>query len=341
MSFALTSIINLWSSCTLKLSICIPTYNRAQMLREALWSFLPQLNNEVQIVISDNASTDQTPDVVSEFCKSFANTIYYRCDRNMGADLNYLKVVDLAQADFCWLFGSDDTPSPNAINYVLESITSGIDILLFNRIDCDRALIEIGSKSWLKSPRNFISFTFMQQKTVKEYFQSARSIGSIFSYLSVIVFRRAKWASTTYDTRFTGTAYSHASILLTMLRDGASFRYDSRPIVNCRLGNDSFASDGKIKRILLDLNGYRMIGEVIFQNHPTIQAGIHRILCREYPMLFLIEPLTGLDCHRADDLRSAFCAIGYSRWRWNAALILARIRVPWLHMRSKMSEYIK
>jgi glycosyltransferase involved in cell wall biosynthesis len=52
-----------------KLSICIPTYNRAQTLRETIDSILPQIlgNFNIEILISDNASTDDTPSIVCEY----------------------------------------------------------------------------------------------------------------------------------------------------------------------------------------------------------------------------------------------------------------------------------
>ena len=56
------------------LSICIPTYNRASFLKEALSRVLSQLsqikdNNKIELLVSDNCSTDNTAEVVSEFNK--------------------------------------------------------------------------------------------------------------------------------------------------------------------------------------------------------------------------------------------------------------------------------
>ncbi len=54
------------------LSICIATYNRAEYIGETLESIIPQVTDEVEIVIVDGASTDNTSSVVKhyiEVCK--------------------------------------------------------------------------------------------------------------------------------------------------------------------------------------------------------------------------------------------------------------------------------
>ena len=50
-----------------KLSICIPTYNRAAYIGETLASIISQSNDDIEIVIVDGASTDNTADVVTSF----------------------------------------------------------------------------------------------------------------------------------------------------------------------------------------------------------------------------------------------------------------------------------
>ena len=62
------------------LSICIPTFNRSSYLRNTLNSIVSQqefLSEKVEIIISDNASTDETPDVVKEFTAKYSNIHYF------------------------------------------------------------------------------------------------------------------------------------------------------------------------------------------------------------------------------------------------------------------------
>src|SRR3989338_7717414 len=75
------------------LSICIPTYNRAHYLKECLDSIVAQFNDSevrdnVEVVVSDNASLDKTRELAEEYCRKFNNIKYFRNNENIGFDLN-------------------------------------------------------------------------------------------------------------------------------------------------------------------------------------------------------------------------------------------------------------
>ena len=73
------------------LSICIPTYNRSAYLRRSIESLICQpefLDGRVEIVVSDNASQDDTGSVVKVYCDRFDNVSYYRNSENVR-DQNY------------------------------------------------------------------------------------------------------------------------------------------------------------------------------------------------------------------------------------------------------------
>lgn len=68
------------------LSICIPTYNRSRYLAVSLNNIIKHANTfygEIEIIISDNASTDDTATVVSDAQNSFGALFYYRNDSNL------------------------------------------------------------------------------------------------------------------------------------------------------------------------------------------------------------------------------------------------------------------
>ncbi|MEI7474770.1 MAG: glycosyltransferase family 2 protein [bacterium] len=87
------------------LSICIPTYNRAKYLDKILESLVIQnaflTTDEIEIVISDNCSEDETQAVVKKYVDLFADKIkYHRNEVNMGADKNYENILALANGTF-------------------------------------------------------------------------------------------------------------------------------------------------------------------------------------------------------------------------------------------------
>ena len=73
----------------------IPTFNRAGWLRESIESVLAQTFTDFRLIVSDNASDDDTPEVV----RSFATTgfDYLRTERNVGPIANLNRLIALAE----------------------------------------------------------------------------------------------------------------------------------------------------------------------------------------------------------------------------------------------------
>ena len=71
------------------LSICLPTYNRAERLKDALDALAAQAGDGVEICVSDNGSTDATPEVLAAAAKKFPLK-WRRSDRNRGVARNIL-----------------------------------------------------------------------------------------------------------------------------------------------------------------------------------------------------------------------------------------------------------
>lgn len=107
---------------TIKLSIAIPTYNGSSYIREALDSIIGQLydiDEEIEIVISDNASTDETPEIVREYQSKYSFIRYFRNEENLGADRNFDLAVRRSTGEYVWLFSDDDRLKSGAIKKVL------------------------------------------------------------------------------------------------------------------------------------------------------------------------------------------------------------------------------
>ena len=72
-------------------SILIPTFNRAMLLKRAVESVLKQDYPNIEIIISDNASEDNTTDIVNSF--SSEKIKYIKREKNIGAVLNGIEVL--------------------------------------------------------------------------------------------------------------------------------------------------------------------------------------------------------------------------------------------------------
>lgn len=102
----------------MRLSICIPTYNRARHLADCLASIAKNRRESsvtFEVCVSDNGSTDNTADVVAAAQLDMPIT-YSRNPENLGIPSNFLKVVGMATGEFAWLLGDDDLLMPGAID---------------------------------------------------------------------------------------------------------------------------------------------------------------------------------------------------------------------------------
>ena len=93
----------------MKLSIPVPVYNFAEFLPETLQSIVSQEGAEqVEIIVVDGASTDNTPQVMAEFCAKYPNVRYHRLPEKGGIDRDMAKSVEVSSGEYCWLFSGDD-----------------------------------------------------------------------------------------------------------------------------------------------------------------------------------------------------------------------------------------
>jgi glycosyltransferase involved in cell wall biosynthesis len=109
-----------------KLSICIPTYNRAAHLRNCLRSIAlnpPTAREAVEICVSDNCSPDDTGEVVRE-AGAELEIKYHRNARNIGIPGNFLNVVAMASGEFAWLLGDDDLLLPDTLGRLLATLAA-------------------------------------------------------------------------------------------------------------------------------------------------------------------------------------------------------------------------
>ena len=126
------------------LSICIPTYNRAHYLKECLNCIVCQFEDkkvysQVEIVISDNASEDNTQELIKEYQKDFSNIRYFRNSRNLWFDRNVDNVITKARGIFCWMSNDDELIEKDALKFILNIIKNNLDIG-YIRIDSNNIL---------------------------------------------------------------------------------------------------------------------------------------------------------------------------------------------------------
>jgi glycosyltransferase involved in cell wall biosynthesis len=104
------------------LTIAIPTYNRGIFLAQLLEVLVPQLDGEsrVELLISDNASPDNTPAIVGSIQMDGPTLVYQRNESNIGADANFLQCLNMARGEYVWIVGDDDVIVEDGLRQVLN-----------------------------------------------------------------------------------------------------------------------------------------------------------------------------------------------------------------------------
>jgi glycosyltransferase involved in cell wall biosynthesis len=95
-------------SMTPLLSICIPTFKRAGVLRETLAHLREVCGDDVEIVVSDNCSPDGTQEVIRSFAPRFAHFRAIRQTENRGAVANFATALSAAGGKYLYPLSDDD-----------------------------------------------------------------------------------------------------------------------------------------------------------------------------------------------------------------------------------------
>lgn len=208
----------------MRLSICIPTYNRCDLLRETLESVLVQDREGLEIVVCDNASMDGTQALVEEYSTRFRKLTYFRWPENMGFDRNVLKVVEVAHGEYCWLMGDDDHLEPTALDRLFPMLEGNYGLIYLNAMTYDAAM---------QNP----SGPTLKRFDCSDAGQTLLSLASWITFVSSICVRRAGFMSY-LDAGYghVGTGFAHCYPVLNVLMEGHNLIVEE-PALRFRAGN--------------------------------------------------------------------------------------------------------
>jgi len=102
----------------MNISICIPSYNSEKYIGETLDSIVNQTRKPFEIIVNDNASSDNTINIVSKYPMVTISVNPH----NIGATGNHNKCIDMAGGEYLILLSSDDCFSNNKVIENLETV---------------------------------------------------------------------------------------------------------------------------------------------------------------------------------------------------------------------------
>jgi len=273
---------------SLQLSVCIPTYNFGAYIGATLESIIRQATEEVEIVVVDGASTDDTPAVVAKYQESFPRLKYIRRPVRGGFDRDIALTADYADAPYCWFFSADDLMLDGAIAKVIARLPYQDDVILVETMF--GSLHGIPLRDYPNfSTREERSFNLSDPAERLEYFALANNTQPFFSFCSAVVFRRDRWLAAQWDQSYLGSCWAHVVRLFSLLPSGLRVRHLPGTLMMKRTGNDSFAADGLANRVRIGIDGYLQIAEKFFGAESAEWKHVRRALRNEYKLIYMLS----------------------------------------------------
>jgi len=227
------------SDSKLFLSIIIPTRNRCNYLKQLLPVMLDQCdtidpnNRQIELIVTDNASTDKTSEYISSLNKKKERIVYVCNPENIGADANFINGVKLANGKYIWLFGDDELLTERGISSV-------VDIL--KRFSC--SLLIIKEESY--------SYGFTESRLFNTYGELVDSIAKInphfllaHTLITSNIFKREIF-DIPFAYRNISSNYGHMYAMLVNLINGGHIFFLNDPIFIVRQSRAEFSETPKL-----------------------------------------------------------------------------------------------
>jgi glycosyltransferase involved in cell wall biosynthesis len=97
------------------ISIGVPTYNRGKRIVRTLASICGQRYPNLEVIVSDNCSTDNSQEIIQEICRSHPEIKYHRQERNIGMIANFEYVLRNSQGKYFMWVADDDALEKNVL----------------------------------------------------------------------------------------------------------------------------------------------------------------------------------------------------------------------------------
>lgn len=215
------------------LTISIPTYNRSSNLKLLLDTLIVELNgfeNLVEVIVSDNASTDTTKSVLVDFKERFPSAVIIRNDKNVGPDLNISACFNSATSPFVWIIGDDDLPKAGILKEIIFLLKEHKPHMVYVQSEW---VVKIENAN-----QGAVNTIFCAEKMAQEDF--AKRVNVWVTFISGIIvnkeYLRAHIAGSA-QPRYLGTYLVQLEWVLDALKYGENFIYISSPCVLATAGN--------------------------------------------------------------------------------------------------------
>ncbi|EJL34955.1 glycosyltransferase family 2 protein [Novosphingobium sp. AP12] len=253
-----------------RISICIPTYNRSTCLAELLDSIIAQATPEVEVVVADDASPDDTAEVLERYRDRIPGLVSFRHPVNVGVDRNIAAVTARATGDYVWLMGDDDRVERGGVRRVLAALAQWPEAVA----------VTVGVVDYDVTMRKI---TGIRQMPRTQYIKGAgpafSRLAELLGYISATLVKRSRWEKAAADPRSASMANLYSQVFIAGLavgRDGG-WGVVHEPCVGFRSGNDQLKRRvGWLERLRVDVRAYDEIAGALFADDRAAQRAMSR-----------------------------------------------------------------
>jgi abequosyltransferase len=320
------------------LSFAIPTYNFGQYLASTVHSIYQGARRlhagEIEVVIVDGASSDDTPEIAKGLCQQYPSIRYVRMAQRGGIDFDMNHAANLCSADYFWLMSADDILVAGWDEVLLPALEKYTpDIALVSATLCSVTMEPLREHKAFDIKKHVgpVVFDWAKSDTLCQYLKTAQSLEALFSYMSAVVVRRQVWHALPQRSDYYGSCWAHCARLMPLLiqtkNPPTQLLYLHQFLINKRTGNDSFMDQGFLKRLAITVNGWIRLAEEFF---PTadLRSAVYRLMYLDASWLNIAYAKLGVK-----DSAQAQQVIGMARtiYMQGQSKAIARFKLMALH----------
>jgi glycosyltransferase involved in cell wall biosynthesis len=249
------------------LTIVVPTYNRAEnlsLLLHVLKAECATLEGAVDVLVSDDASTDRTPEVTRTMSETWPALRLQRHAQNRGLDENFCSCIDVVRSRYVWIMGDDDCPKRGVIGRLVELLRRTSPALVY--LHCEGVNSITGPDQGV--PVDALAVEWLGR------LDFARRVNIWLTFTSGNIIDRSavlREFGTHSIRRFANTSLVHVGWILALLQSGTGFAFIGErcvlttrnnsggyPILRVfgthftRIIRESIGSDARLRRAMID-----------------------------------------------------------------------------------------
>lgn len=261
------------------LSIVIPVYNGEDTIGETLESVVNQcdVDMDMDIIISDNASTDNTKKVVYSYIEKYPFIHYYKNNNNVGFDKNCDLAIRRSKSEYCWIMGDDDLIANGGIKRIYDLLSKKLYLsaVYVNYSMCDR------KSNLITVERDLEIYKDVECENGVEFF---KIVGLYPNFISTIIVKRSDWVKN-IDTSDYGSYFIHYAVLMRIVVNKRVYCISDPLVINkARLSGEKESGyfRNSIKVILSLLDIYKKSVKCYYGNNNDMYESVIKAVYDKY-----------------------------------------------------------